>query len=204
MTEDTATKAPQGWQERLRDSRAGTLVVLAVTAALVMGGAFLVTRPDRAAAGTTAVTVPQNDDSPAPKVGAAAQDFTGTTVDGTKVSLSDYKGHPVWLTFGASWCTACQAEAPDIEAAYKQFAGQGVVVLEVNISEDAAAAKDYADRIGLTFPIVADPDSTIAGEYRVSAIPAHFFIDGTGVLRSMKAGGLAPDDMTAMLTEITR
>jgi len=204
MTEETTTRAPQSWRERLRGSRAGTLVVLAVTAALVMGGAFLVTRPDKAAAGTTAVTVPKNDDSPAPKVGAAAQDFTATTVDGKKVSLGAYKGHPVWLTFGASWCTACQAEAPDIEAAYKQFAAQGVVVLQVNISEDAAAAKDYSDRIGLTYQVVADPNSTIAGEYRVSAIPAHFFIDGGGVLRSMRAGGLAPDDMTAALTEITR
>jgi CSLREA domain-containing protein len=40
-----------------------------------------------------------------------------TTVDGTKVSLSSYRGHPVWLTFGATWCAACKAEAPDIEAA---------------------------------------------------------------------------------------
>ncbi len=140
MTEDTATRPRQGWQERMRGSRLGTLVVLVVTAAVVMGGAFLVTRSDRAAAGTTAVAVPLNDGIAAPKVGAAAQDFTATTVDGTKVSLSDYKGRPVWLTFGASWCTACQAEAPDIEAAYKQFAPEGVVVLQVNISEDAAAA----------------------------------------------------------------
>ncbi len=202
LTPSAAPAARPSWQERLRSSRLGTMLVLGVTAALVMGGAYLVNRPK--AAGASSVSVQQQDDSPAPQVGAAAQDFTATTVTGEKVSLSSLKGHPVWLTFGASWCTACQAEAPDIEAAYKKYQAQGVRVLQVNISEDAAAAKDYGDRIGVTYDIVADPSSTIADEYRVSAIPAHFFIDSTGTVRAMKAGGLAPDEMAQELATITR
>ncbi len=195
--------APPRWQDRLRDSRLGTLLVLAVTAVLVMAGVYLVNRPDATTAGTTAVAV-QAADTAAPRVGSPAQDFTATTVDGEKVSLSDYQGKPVWLTFGASWCTACQAEAPDIEAAYQQFQDKGVVVLQVNISEDSGAAKDYASRIGMTYPVIADPDSVIAGEYHVSAIPAHFFIGPDGTLAAMKAGGLSPDAMTAALDGITR
>jgi len=73
-------------------------------------------------------------------------------VDGKQVSLSSYKGHPVWLTFGATWCAACKAEAPDIQAAYKKFEPKGVVVLSIFIREDSATVKDYADRIGLTVP----------------------------------------------------
>lgn len=202
-TTSAETGAPLGWRDRLRSSRPGTLLVLAVTAALVMAGVYLVNRPDAKAGGATAVAV-QAADTTAPRVGAPAEDFTATTVDGEKVSLSGYRGAPVWLTFGASWCTACQAEAPDIEAAYQQFKGSGVVVLQVNISEDASAAQDYAQRIGVTYPVVADPDSVIAGEYHVSAIPAHFFIDSTGVIRQMTSGGLAPDAMSAALTELGR
>ncbi len=202
LTPSASPAARRSWQERLRSSRIGTTVVLGVTAALVMGGVYLVNRPT--AASTSAVSVQHKDDSPAPKIGVAAQDFTATTVTGQKVSLSSFKGHPVWLTFGASWCTACQAEAPDIEATYRKFQPQGVEVLQVNISEDAAAAKDYGDRIGVTYDIVADPSSAIADEYRVSAIPAHFFIDATGTLRAMKAGGLGLDEMSQELATITR
>jgi cytochrome c biogenesis protein CcmG, thiol:disulfide interchange protein DsbE len=110
----------------------------------------------------------------------------------------------VWLTFGASWCAACVAEAADVEAAYKKFSSKKVVVLAVSISEDSATVKDYRDRVGLTYPQVADPNTDIASAYRVNGIPAHFFIDASGVLRSMKTGALSPDIMDTALTEISK
>ena len=201
LTSAAAPDQEQGPRRSLRDSRLGTVVVLAVTALLVIGGVSLVDRPSTSSTTTRTAT---KDDAGAPRVGAPAQDFTATTVDGTTISLAGLKGHPVWLTFGASWCAACQAEAPDVEAAYEKYARQGVVVLDVSISEDASAAKDYAQRIGLTFPVVADPNSSIADAYRVSAIPAHFFIDKAGVIRVMTPGGLSPEAMAADITTITR
>ncbi len=206
MSTETTVAPPKGPRQRFGQSRLGTLLVLAVTAAVVMGGAYLVNRPaDGAkAGGTSAVALTGEGDGPPPKVGTPAQDFTATTVDGKKTSLSAYKGKPVWLTFGASWCAACQAEAPDIESAYKKFAPQGVVVLAVSISEDSATALDYGKRIGLTFPQIADPDTRIASAYRVNGIPAHFFVDKTGTMRSMKAGGLSTDQMNAALKEISK
>jgi len=197
---------PKGWQQRIRDSRFGTLLVLAVTAVIVMGGAYLVQRPTAtatAADGTTATNVVAGD-GPAPKIGSPAQDFTATTVDGKQVSLSSFKGQSVWLTFGASWCAACVSEAPDIQSSYQKFKAKGVVVLGIFINEDSATVKDYADRVGLTYPKVADPNSNIASEYRVYGIPAHFFIDRSGVLRSIKTGGLSTEQMDTALTEISR
>ena len=35
--------------------------------------------------------------------GDAATDFSGTTLDGVEVSLSEYRGKPVVLAFMASW-----------------------------------------------------------------------------------------------------
>ena len=207
MSQVTKTSQPaipaRSWQQRIRESRLGTVLVLAVTAALVPGGAYLVDRPTTAQPGVTAVKVAPGD-GPAPRIGSPAQDFTATTVDGKQVSLTSYKGQPVWLTFGASWCAACVAEAPDLETSYQKFKAKGVVVLAISISEDSAAVQDYANRVGLTFPKVADPDSRIASVYRVYGIPAHFFIDKAGILRSMKTGGLSPDQMDAALTEISQ
>ena len=204
MSPVTTLDRPKGLPGRVGQSRLGTLIVLAVTAAIVMVGAYLVDRPaDAKTAGVSAVDV-GGGDGPAPKVGSPAHDFTATTVDGKKVSLSGYKGHPVWLTFGAGWCAACQAEAPDIEAAYQKHLGAGVAVLAISISEDAPTVLDYGKRIGLTYPQVADPNTTIAGAYRVNGIPAHFFIDKAGILRSVKAGGLSPEQMDAALKEISQ
>ena len=195
---------PKTWQQRIRDSRLGTLIVLAVTAAIVMGGAYLINRPTATAAGLQAIALSGPTEGAPPKIGSLAQDFTATTVDGKKVSLGGLKGHPVWLTFGATWCAACVAEAPDVQAASEKFKPKGAVVLAIFIREDSATVKDYADRVGLTYPKVADPDTRIASAYRVYGIPAHFFIDKSGILRSIKTGGLSPEQMAAALTEISR
>ena len=195
---------PRGLQERIRESRLGTVLVLSVTAALVMAGAYLVDRPAAAEPGIQAVQLTGSGDGPAPRIGTPAQDFTATTVDGKQVSLSDYKGQAVWLTFGATWCAACQAEAPDIEAAYQKNKAGGAVVLMVSISEDSATVRDYNDRVGLTFPNIADPDTRIASAYRVNGIPAHFFIDRSGVLRSMETGALSPEKMDASIAAVSK
>ena len=203
MSEVTTASRPKGWQQRIRESRLGTLLVLAVTAAVVMVGAYMVDRPAAAEAGITAVALTGAGGGAAPKIGTPAQDFTATTVDGKEVSLSEYKGHPVWLTFGASWCAACKAEAADIEATYEKFKAQGAVVLSISISEDSATVRDYGQRIGLTFPQVADPDTRIASAYRVNGIPAHFFIDSSGILRSVKTGGLSTEQMDAAIKAVS-
>ena len=178
-----------------RGGRLGTLAVMAVTAAIIVAVAVFVNQPSASAGDLTEVTLSGSATGAAPTVGQPAPDFTATTVDGKAVRLSDLKGRPVWLTFGASWCQPCRAENPDIKATAENHAAEGLVVLAVFISEDDAAVRDYADRVGLGYLKVADPTTTIASQYRILGIPTHYFIDSTGVLRSMKIGSL---DIAAM------
>ncbi|GAB2961460.1 hypothetical protein GCM10027280_57800 [Micromonospora polyrhachis] len=204
MTSVTTTDRPAGWRARIRTSRVGTLAVLAVTTVLVMGAAYLVDRPDPDADGVTAVELTGAASGPPPAVGKPAQDFTATTVDGQPVSLSEHKGKPIWLTFGASWCAPCRAEAPDIQAAYDQAKANGVVVIAVYLSEDAKDVRDYAIRLGLDFLHVADPETRIASAYRVMGIPTHYFINRAGELHSIKVGVLNRARMDAALAEISK
>lgn len=173
-----------------RQSRARTLAVMAVTALIIVAVAWVINQPKASAGGLTSVTLSGAADGEAPTVGQPAPDFAATTVDGQAVRLSDFRGKPVWLTFGASWCQPCRAENPDISAVYEQSKASGLVVLAIFISEDASAVRDYADRVGLTYRKVADPDTAIASRYRILGIPSHFFIDAAGVLREMKIGSL--------------
>ncbi len=205
-------------RQRIR-SRLNTLLVLGLTGAVVMGGAYLIYRPTAAQPTVTPVAVSGPSSGASPKIGSPAPDFTATTLDGKAVSLSSYLGHPVWLSFGASSCVPCKSEAPDLEAAYKKFKDKGVIVLAIFIREDSAMVRDYSDRVGLTFSKLMDPDSRVASAYGVpdwtsddaqghhgfvTGFPAHFFIDRSGVLRSRQTGGLTPEQMGAALTEISR
>ena len=200
MTTSTTSADPE--RGASRRGRARTLAIMAVTAVVIATVAFVVNQPKAAASGVTSVTLSGDLGGLAPTVGELAPDFQATTVDGRTVRLSDFRGQPVWLTFGASWCQPCRAENPDISAVYDQEKAGGLVVLAVFISEEAAAVKDYADRVGLTYQKVADPDTTIASQYRILGIPSHFFIDSTGVLRSMRIGSLDQPGMTAAIAAI--
>lgn len=182
-----------------RRSRLTTLVVTGVTAAVIAAVAVFVNQPPTAAEGVTGVTLSGAATGAAPTVGEPAPDFAATTVDGTPVKLSDYRGQPVWLTFGASWCQPCRAENPDIDATAEHFADDGLVVLAVFISEDSTAVTDYADRVGLDYVKIADPATTIASQYRILGIPSHFFIDADGVLQQMRIGSL---DLAGMASAV--
>lgn len=185
-----------------RTSARGTLVVMAITAAIILGVAYLSDRRDTTGDGAvTAVTVTGSASGAAPAVGAPAPDFAALRTDGTAFKLSDYVGRPVWLTFGASWCQPCRAENPDIEATFKKL-GDDVVVLQVYMSEDAATVSDYATRVGITYVTVPDPSERLAAEYRILGIPSHFFIDASGTLRQIKIGSLDPASMEAALAGI--
>jgi peroxiredoxin len=175
---------------------------MGVTAAIIAVVAFMVNQPTSTADGVTSVTLSGAATGDPPTVGKPAPDFAATTVDGKAVRLSDFKGQPVWLTFGASWCQPCRAENPDIKATYEKYKDSGLVVLAIFISEDSAAVTDYADRIGLSYLKVADPNTKIASQYRILGIPSHYFIDSSGVLRQMKIGSLDTTAMEAALQGI--
>ena len=180
--------------------RLSTIIVVAVTAVAILALAVLVNQP--ANSGVTGVTLTGDTSGEAPRIGGTAPDFKAMTTDGTAVSLSDYSGQPVWLTFGASWCGDCRAEAPDLQATYAKYEAQGLVVLGIFINEDAKAVTDYASRVGFTFPMVADPQTQIASRYRTMGIPTHYFIDRNGTIRELRLGGLQPQDMETLVAQL--
>jgi cytochrome c biogenesis protein CcmG/thiol:disulfide interchange protein DsbE len=196
-------QAPAAGRRRFGSDRVRTIIVLVIVGLGLVGAALLMEQP-WANGGFTNIDVSGGGTGPAPKVGAVAPDFQATTTDGEPVSLSDFKGQPVWLTFGASWCPDCRAEAPDIQATYEKFAPQGLVVLGVAVDEDDAAATAYAERVGFTFPQVADPQTRIAAQYRLMGTPTHYFIDASGVIREVRLGGLPPAEMEQLVSTILR
>jgi peroxiredoxin len=186
----------------LASGRLRTFLIMAATAAAILVAAMLTNRP-ATATGLTLVDLAGVPSGPAPIVGQQAPDFSATAVDGAPVRLSELKGSVVWLTFGASWCQPCRAENPDIKATYEAFRDRGVAVVQVYISEDTASVVDYAGRLGLAYTKIADTDDSIASNYRILGIPAHFFIGRDGVLRQMRVGTLDAATMQAILTELT-
>lgn len=113
--------------------------------------------------------------------------------------LAQYRGKIVLLNFWAIWCRYCVTEMPDLESVYHQYQGQGVVILAVNTTEDSASIISFAQKLGLTFPIMRDVDRTAMRAYQVQALPTTVFIDREGKVRFTQVGMMTK---SAMLEKI--
>jgi thioredoxin-dependent peroxiredoxin len=106
-----------------------------------------------------------------PKEGQQAPDFTLEGVSGegvvSNVRLSDLKGRPVVLYFYPKDDTpGCTKQACGIRDAWSDFRDAGAVVLGVS-PDDVDSHRAFANRYGLPFTLLADPDHEVAEAYGV-------------------------------------
>ena len=125
------------------------------------------------------------------KVGAAAPDFELTALQGGAVRLSGFKGRPVLLSFGASWCPDCRVEAPLLETLHEDH--PELVVLLVDSQESRDVVRQYADDLGMTHPVLLDRDGAVMKTYQVFAIPTELFIDADGIIRAKIIESVTPE-----------
>lgn len=127
------------------------------------------------------------------QVGMSAPAFHLPTLAGGGLSLAALHGRPVILDFFTSWCVACRAEAPSLEALYVHQHGRVVVVgVDMTVSEPSVSAvASFAQTYGLTFPIVLDRSGQVSDTYQIQTIPTLVFIDGSGAVRGVESGDLS-------------
>ena len=106
--------------------------------------------------------------------------FGGGTVDAGQVSMTALRGKVVLVNFWASWCLECRPEMPVLERLHREFAPLGLAVVGVNAREKKDAVSRYAKELGLTFPLVLDPDGKIGALYGVVGLPATFLVGRNG------------------------
>ncbi|WP_042470211.1 peroxiredoxin family protein [Bacillus ndiopicus] len=126
-----------------------------------------------------------------------AADFTLEALDGTKISLSDFKGQKVVLNFWATWCPPCKAEMPHLQNFHENNENSDVKLLAVNLtaSDSVSNAVDFVDAYELTFPVLLDVDGEVGQLYEVITIPTTYFIDEDGNIVEKFIGALDEETM---------
>lgn len=100
-------------------------------------------------------------------VGTKAPDFTLPDKDGNAVSLTDFAGKKVVLYFYPRDNTpGCTRQACAFAAAYEEFKTLDAAV--IGISKDSAAShRKFAEKYGLPFVLLSDPELTAIQAYGV-------------------------------------
>jgi len=107
--------------------------------------------------------------------------FTLSDLQGKTWTLQELKGKVVLVNFWATWCPPCRKEMPDLEKLYKEFAGQGFVVLSIS-DEDLAKVRPFIEKGKFSYPVLLDPGRKVNDEFVVEGIPKSFVYDRDGKL----------------------
>jgi thiol-disulfide isomerase/thioredoxin len=116
-------------------------------------------------------------------------------LQGQSVRLAEYRGRPVWITFWATYCHACQREEPDLRRVYASHAGDDLVMLAVDVGEDPQVVQRYAKEHRLPWTVLIDVEGSTVSAYGAIGTPTHYFIDRQGMIRSRAFGALTQDEM---------
>ena len=117
------------------------------------------------------------------QVGKVAPDFTLPDPDGKPVSLKDFRGKYVLVSFWAGWCPDCRRENPFIVEAYNKYKGKNFTVLGVSLDRNRETWLNTIEQQGLTWTQVSDLkywQSDVVELYAIRWVPTGILLDPNG------------------------
>ena len=149
------------------------------------------------------------------EVGTRAPEFTLPDKDGKPVSLSKFAGKKVVLYFYPKDNTpGCTRQACAFAAAYEEFKKLDAVV--IGVSKDSAAShQKFAEKHGLPFILLSDPELTaiqaygvwqekkLYGKVSMGVVRSTYIIDENGVIEKVMPK-VKPDTNAAELLAYLR
>ncbi|MCR5039111.1 MAG: AhpC/TSA family protein [Bacteroidales bacterium] len=117
------------------------------------------------------------------QVGKIAPNFTLPDPDGKPVSLKDFRGKYVLVSFWAGWCPDCRRENPFIVEAYNKYKNKNFTVLGVSIDRNRETWLNTVEKQGLTWTQVSDLkywQSDVVNLYAIRWVPTGILLDPDG------------------------
>ena len=125
---------------------------------------------------------------PAGLIGKTAPDFALKGLDGKNTRLSEFRGQVVLVNFWARWAGPSRQEMPALEQINNTYQRAGLMILGVSIDEDLNRAREFADSMHVSYPMLFDTSDATGTHYAIEKLPVTFLIDRGGIVRFFNVG----------------
>jgi len=107
-----------------------------------------------------------------------------TQLEGSQVSLGDYKGKVLMVNFWATWCPPCIHEMPAFNRLQQTFSDEPFQIIAINAGEAQETVVEFLDAFEtqLIFPVWLDPEWKGFGEFGLRGLPTTLIFDKDGNL----------------------
>jgi len=122
-----------------------------------------------------------DDSEPAPR-------FRARTMSGESFNNESTKGKVVLFEFWTTWCQYCRQEEALIEQINKEFSGQGLIVLAIDVAESKKTVKKYLEQHPRSCRIVLTEDTNLAAMYQANSYPIYVVVDRDGNIAGEQRG----------------
>jgi peroxiredoxin len=119
-----------------------------------------------------------------------APPLVGQTLDGHTLTLEQFRGKPVLVTFWATTCPSCIEEMPHLIELYRELNPKGLEIIGVAMSYDPPEqVRAMAQQRQIPYPIVLDSKEHIAREFdNVRLTPTTVLISPDGRILQYQLG----------------
>jgi cytochrome c biogenesis protein CcmG/thiol:disulfide interchange protein DsbE len=127
-------------------------------------------------------------------VGHPAPALAGSTLDGARFDLAEWRGQVVLVNVWGSWCYPCRQEQPLLSAAYSGLHPRGLRMVGIDVRDRTADARAFLAQYGRApWPSVADPDGEHAVDWGTFALPETYLIGPDGRVIAKSVGPVTTD-----------
>ncbi|MBZ5678716.1 MAG: TlpA family protein disulfide reductase [Acidobacteriia bacterium] len=133
------------------------------------------------------------------ETGQPAPRFRAKTTAGDQFNNASVKGKVVLFEFWTTWCKYCEEEASMVDDIAKEFSGQGLIVLAVDVLEPDQKVKKYLVEHPRSVPIVLTKDTNLAAMYNAQSYPIYVIIDRDGNIAAEQRGAGGESALRRML-----
>jgi len=140
-------------------------------------------------------------------VSGPAPHVSGSLIEGGRFGSVDYRGRTLVVNFFNPFCAPCAEEQPVLERDWRRLRARGVLFVGIHYvggqwPRSVSAARSYLKRMGVTYPVLEDPESSLARAFAIQGLPSSVVVDRRGRLRFRILGRVRPGEVEDLLARV--